>query len=157
MKAALIFFFAAVVPLGAQVVLPATGKKFETRTINGSGGNNGVSINGSTAPAPPPKARLVSYFSLSEVRQWKSSDGKSLLGSIIAYEESVTEIDAANPAAAREAAQKAPPPKLPEKPTLIRDGKVRLLVNNKPYEVALERLSDDDRKFVEDLNARLPK
>jgi aspartate 1-decarboxylase len=148
---------AAALPLAAQVVNPTTGKKFETRTINGSGGNNGVSINGSTTPMPPPKAKLVSYFSLSESRQWKSSDGRSLLGSIIAFEESVIEIDAANSAAAKEAAQKAPPAKLPEKPTLIRDGKVRLLVNNKPYEVALELLSGEDRKFVEDLNARLPK
>jgi aspartate 1-decarboxylase len=153
----ILLVLAAVLPLGAQVVSPTTGKKFETRTINGSGGNNGVSINGSTTPAPPPKAKLVSYFSLSESRQWKSNDGRSLLGSIIAFEESVIEIDAANPAAAREAAQKAPPAKLPEKPTLIRDGKVRLLVNNKPYEVALELLSTEDRKFVEDLNAKLPK
>lgn len=153
----ILLVLAGALPLGAQVVSPTTGKKFETRTINGSGGNNGVSINGSTTPAPPPKAKLVSYFSLSESRQWKSNDGRSLLGSIIAFEESVIEIDAANPAAAREAAQKAPPAKLPEKPTLIRDGKVRLLVNNKPYEVALELLSTEDRKFVEDLNAKLPK
>jgi len=156
MKTILLVLVAAL-PLGAQVVNPATGKKFETHTINGNGGNNGVSINGSTAPAPPPKAKLVSYFSLSEPRQWKSSDGRSLLGSIIIFEDSVIEIDAASPAAAKEAAQKAPPAKLPEKPTLIRDGKVRLLVSNKPYEVALEQLSAEDRKFVEDLNARLPK
>lgn len=154
---AILLVLAAALPLGAQVVSPTTGKKFETRTINGSGGNNGVSINGSTTPTAPPKAKLVSYFSLSDSRQWKSNDGRSLLGSIIAFEESVIEIDAANPAAAREAAQKAPPAKLPEKPTLIRDGKVRLLVNNKPYEVALELLSTEDRKFVEDLNAKLPK
>ena len=31
------------------------------------------------------------------------------------------------------------------------------MVNKKPVEVALELLSDDDRKYVEDLNARLPK
>ncbi len=153
----ILLVLAVALPLGAQVVNPATGKKFETRTINGSGGNSGVNINGSTTPAAPPKAKLVSYFSLSETRQWKSNDGRSLLGSIIAFEESVIEIDASNPAAAREAAQKAPPAKLPEKPTLIRDGKIRLLVNNKPYEVALGLLSPEDRKFAEDLNARLPK
>lgn len=154
---AFLLVFALALPLGAQVVNPTTGKKFETRTINGSGGNNGVSINTAPQPAPSSKARLVSYFSLSDVRQWKSNDGKSLLGSIIAWEDSVVEIEAANAAAAKEAAQKAPAPKLPEKPTLIRDDKVRLLVNNKPFEVPLERLSEGDRKFVEDLNARLPK
>lgn len=153
----ILLVLAVALPLGAQVVNPTTGKKFETRTINGGGGNSGVSINGSTTPAAAPKAKLVSYFSLSETRQWKSNDGRSLLGSIIAFEESVIEIDAASPAAAKEAAQKAPPAKLPEKPTLIRDGKIRLLVNNKPREVALALLSPEDRKFAEDLNARLPK
>lgn len=143
--------------LSAQVVVPSTGKKFETRTINGSSGTGGVSVNGGLAPTPPTKAKLVSYFSLSEVRQWQSTDGKSLLGSIIAFEDSVMEIDARDPAAARAAAQKAPPAKPPAKFTLIRNGKVRLLVNHKPYEVPLERLSEGDRKFVDDLNAKLPK
>ncbi len=46
---------------------------------------------------------------------------------------------------------------MPDKPTLIREGKVRLLINKKPVEIPLERLSNDDRKYVEDLNARLPK
>lgn len=143
--------------LSAQVVVPTTGKKFETRTINGSSGTGSVTINGGLAPTPPTKARLVSYFSLSDVRQWQSSDGKSLLGSIIAFEDSVQEIDARDPATARAVAEKAPPAKPPTKFTLIRNGKVRLLVDHKPYEVPLERLSEGDRKFVEDLNARLPK
>jgi len=152
-----LFLLALALPLSAQVISPTTGKKFDTRTINGSGGNGGVSINTSSKPAPPTKTKLTSYFIFGEPRQWQSNDGKSLLGSIIAFEESVIEFDAANPAAARAAVEKAPPAELPAKPTLIRDGKARLLVNKKPVEVPLERLSDDDRKFVEDLNARLPK
>lgn len=156
MKAWLILL-AMAAPLSAQVVLPSTGKKFETRTINGSGGTAGVSVNNTTQPAPPTKTRLTSYFRLGEPRQWKSTDGKSLLGAIIIFEDAVIEFEAATPAAAREAAGKAPPPKMPEKPTLIREGKIRLLVNQKPVEVPLERLSDDDRKYVEDLNTRLPK
>ncbi len=154
---ALLLVFALAMPLSAQVVNPTTGKKFETRTINGSGGNSGVSINNTANPAPPTKTKLTSYFMLGEPRQWKSTDGRSLLGTIITFEESVIEFDAANPAAAREAVEKAPPAKLPDKPTLIRDGQVRLLVNKKPVEVPLERLSADDRKYVDDLNARLPK
>jgi hypothetical protein len=154
---ALFFVFALALPLSAQVVNPTTGKKFETRTINGSGGNSGVSINNATKPAAPTKTKLTSYFMLGEPRQWKSTDGRSLLGTIITFEESVIEFDAANPAAAREAVEKAPPAKLPDKPTLIREGKVRLLVNKKPVEVPLESLSADDRKYVDDLNARLPK
>lgn len=156
MKAWLILF-AMAAPLRAQVILPATGKKFDTRTINGSGGTSGVSINNTAQPAPPTKTRLTSYFLLGDPRQWKSTDGKSLLGTLTIFEDSVLEFDAANPAAAREAAQKAPPPKMPDKPTLLRDGKIRLLVNQKPIEVPLERLSEADRKYVEDLNARLPK
>ena len=156
MKAWLILL-AMAAPLSAQVVLPTTGKKFDTRTINGSGGSGGVSIGGTTKPPPPTKTKLVSYFMLGEPRQWKSTDGKSLLGTIITFEESVLEFDAANPAAAREAVQKAPPAKMPDKPTLIREGKIRLLVNKKPVEVPLERLSEEDHKYVNDLNARLPK
>ncbi|OYW75492.1 MAG: hypothetical protein B7Z37_13105 [Verrucomicrobia bacterium 12-59-8] len=156
MKAWLILL-AMAAPLSAQVVLPTTGKRFDTRTINGSGGNTGVSVNNATKPAPPTKTKLTSYFLLGDPRQWKNTDGRSLLGAIITFEESVIEFDAANPAAAREAVAKAPPAKLPAKPTLIREGKIRLLVNQKPVEVSLERLSEADREYVEDLNARLPK
>lgn len=156
MKAVFLVFAAVAMPLCAQVAGPTTGKKFETRSINGSGGNTGVSINSTPQPTTT-KARLVSYFSLSELRQWKSSDGRSLMGSIIAFEDAVVELDAANVAAAREAAQKAPAPALPSKITLIRDGKVRLLVSNKPFEVRLEKLSDEDHKFVEELQQKLPK
>ena len=154
---ALLILLAMAAPLSAQVILPSTGKRFDTRVINGSGGNSAVNINNAAKPAPPTKTRLISYFILGDTRQWKSTDGRSLLGSIITFEESVIEFDAANPAAAREAVAKAPPAKMPEKPTLVREGKVRLLVNQKPVEVPLERLSDEDRKYVEDLNARLPK
>lgn len=153
---ALPILLAMAAPLSAQVVLPTTGKKFDTRPINGSAGNSNVNVNNAAQPAPT-KTKLISYFLLGDLRQWKSTDGRSLLGAIITFEESVIEFDAANPAAAREAVEKAPPAKMPEKPTLIREGKIRLLVNKKPVEVPLERLSDDDRKYVEDLNARLPK
>lgn len=153
----LLVLVAVTVPLSAQVINPTTGRKFETRTINGNNGSGGVSINTTAKPAPPTKTKLTSYFIFGEPRQWLSNDGKSLLGSIIAFEESVIEFEAADAAAAREAVAKAPPAQMPEKPTLIRDGKARLLVNKKPVEVPLERLSEADRKFVEDLNARLPK
>lgn len=153
----ILLVFAFALPLAAQVVNPATGKKFETRTINGTGGNTGVSINNAPQPPATTKAKLTSHFILGDARQWKNKDGRSVVGSIITFEDSVVEIDAANPAAAREAVEKAPPAKLPAKPTLIRDGKVRLLVNQKPFEVPLDQLSEEDRKYVDDLNARLPK
>lgn len=133
--------------LPAQVV-PATPKKFTTRSLSESS-STGIS----SAPKPPEiTTRMVTYFALSEPRQWKSADGRSLLGKLIAFEDMVVEAKGAN-AAASKAAAAAPPPEPPAKPTVIKDGRVRLLVNSKPYEVALDRLSEGDRKFAEDIKA----
>lgn len=155
MKAACLVVFSLALPAAAQVAAPATPGKFTSRTVGGAGGTAGVSIH-PTPQAASTKARLVSHFSLCEARQWKSSDGRSVVGSLIAFEDAVVEIDAATPAAAREAALKAPPATLPAKLTLVRDGKVRLLVSNKPFEIMLDRLSSADRQFVEDLRQRMP-
>lgn len=134
--------------LPAQVV-PATPKKFTTRSLSESS-STGIS----SAPKPPEiTTRMVTYFALSEPRQWKSADGKSLLGKLIAFEDLVVEAKGASAAASKAAAAAAPPPEPPAKPTVIKDGRVRLLVNSKPYEVALDRLSADDRKFAEDVKA----
>jgi hypothetical protein len=59
---AFLLIFAVALPLSAQVINPTTGKKFETRELNGSGGSGGVSINAATNPAPPTKTKLTSYF-----------------------------------------------------------------------------------------------
>jgi hypothetical protein len=67
----------------------------------------------------------------------------------------VIEFDAVNPAAAREAVEKAPPAQLPTKPTLIRGDRVRLMVNKKPIEVSLTLLSEDDRQYVDNLKSRI--
>ena len=152
---AIFLALSATLTLNAQLTVPTTGGKFETRGING---NSSVTIKDGFSPKPaaPTKTKLTSYFLLGESRQWKSKDGRSLLGTIIAFEDSVIEFDAANPAAAREAVEKAPPAKLPAKPTLIRDDRVRLMVNKKPVEVSLTLLSEDDRKYVDDLKARIP-
>ena len=39
-------------------------------------------------------------------------------------------------------------PAMPAKITVVRDGKARLLVNSKPYEVALDRLGEDEQNFI---------
>ena len=152
---AIFLALSATLTLNAQLTVPPTGGKFETRGING---NSSVTIKDGASPKPaaPTKTKLTSYFLLGEPRQWKSKDGRSLLGTIIAFEESVIEFDAANPAAAREAVEKAPPAKLPAKPTLIRDDRVRLMVNKKPVEVSLTLLSEDGRQYVDGLKARIP-
>ncbi|MEI6535455.1 MAG: hypothetical protein WCN98_08960 [Verrucomicrobiaceae bacterium] len=134
--------------LGAQVV-PATPKKFTTR-MTGGGGASDIGV--ATIPKPQEKTvRTITYVSLSETRQWKSSEGKTLLGKLIAFEDLVveTKISAnAQPSAAT-------PPPMPEKPTVVRDAKARLLIDSKPYELPLDRLSDDDQKFIENIRVSI--
>ncbi len=133
--------------LHSQVV-PSTPTKFSTR-ITGGGTNGSASI-GMTPKAPTDTTvRTVTYVALSDSRQWKSTDGKSLIGKLIAFEDLVVETKIA----AGAKPEPGPLPAMPEKPTVIRDSKARLLVDNKPYEVPLTRLGDDERKFIENLQA----
>jgi hypothetical protein len=37
----------------------------------------------------------------------------------------------------------------PANPTVVKDGKARLLVDTRPYELPLDRLSQADRDFIE--------
>ncbi len=156
MKTVLLFSLLSTASLIAQIALPTTPTKFGTRSLNGGSGSGNASVNATTPPSET-KARLVSYFSLDTPRQWKSSDGRSLIGNIIAYEESVVEVKAANAGAAAAAAQNAPAPKRPDKFTIVRDDKVRLLVNQKAVEVALSSLSEEDRQYVAKMNEALAK
>ncbi|MBL9133616.1 MAG: hypothetical protein JNG86_20570 [Verrucomicrobiaceae bacterium] len=151
MKTMLFILAVAAGQAAGQVATPTTPTKFGTRAMTGgtSGGNASVNV---TTPPAETTVRLVSHFTLDKPRQWKSTDGRSLLGSIIAFEDSVVEMKAANRAAAMVAAQNAPAPKPPEKFTIIHDGKVRLLVNQKPVEVPLDRLSEEDRAYVTTVN-----
>jgi hypothetical protein len=134
------------VTVGAQVI-PATPKKFTKRGMGGATGSSGGIVTpggginfGPTNPAAATKVRYTTHIALSEPRQWKSTDGKSLLGKLIAFEDLVMET-----------AKGAPPPTFtpPANPTVVKDGKARLLVETKTYELPLERLAPDDREFVE--------
>ncbi len=139
---AALILFGGGVALQAQVVIPATPKKFTKRTM--PGGTGGFTITpgvAPSAPAPPPTVRTVTYVTLSGARQWTSTDGKPLLAKLIAFEQVVTESKAQDPAPAA--------PTLPAKPTVVRDGRVRLLAGTTPYELPLERLSPADREFIE--------
>ncbi|HCN27570.1 MAG TPA: hypothetical protein DIT64_02040 [Verrucomicrobiales bacterium] len=122
----------------AQVVIPATPKKFKTRSTGG-GGSGGTAT--PAAPARQPTVvREIQYFTLSDARQWKSTDGRSLLGKLIAFEQSEQTFVDGQPS--------GPAAQPPARPTLVRDGKARLLVGKTPYEVPLDRLSDEDRDFI---------
>lgn len=97
-----------------------------------------------------PVVKTITYLTLSESRQWTSSDGKALLAKLIAFEDIVTE--------STDTTSAPQPPAMPTTtPTLIKDGKVRLLVNRKPFELAVDRLSQPDRDFIENLRAAIQK
>lgn len=131
----------------AQVV-PATPKGFTTRSMGGGTSDIGIV----TQPKAQEKiVRTITYISLSEPRQWKSNDGKSLLGKLIAFEDLVVETKIEADAKPVPAA----PPQMPDHPTVVREAKARLLVNSKPYELALDRLSEDDQKFIETIRASM--
>ncbi len=77
------------------------------------------------------------------------TEGEPLSAKLIAYEDLVAEA----PKGSAEPVMPAPP----TKPTVARGGKVRLLVNQKPVEIALDRLSEADREFIAQLQASLAK
>ena len=127
----------------AQFVVPATPRKFVTRPIGGSttGGVQVIPHEG-TGEA---KARYVTHVVLSEERSWTSTDGKVLLAKLIAFDDLVVE--------APKGAAQPEIPALPANPTVIRSGKIRLVAEKKIYELALDRLSQPDRDFVEQIRA----
>lgn len=125
--------------ISAQIVVPPMPEKLMVRPIGGS-------TTGGVEVVPPSdaggkKVRYTTHIMLADERQWTSTDGKTLLAKWIAFEDVVVETPkgAAPPAA----------PVPPANPTLIRDGKIRLLAKQKPFELALDRLSQADRDFVE--------
>ncbi len=131
---------AANLPLAAQVI-PTTPKKFDTRGLGDAQGTNSV---GFTKAPPQIAVKTTTRIVLGEPRQWKMSDGKFFVGKLIAFEDIVTDGNAGTAA-----------PVVPKHPTVVRDGKARVLVNSKPYEIALDRLGPEERKFIEDTRAAI--
>ena len=131
----------------AQVVAPASPKKFVPRAIGG-GTSGGVQI--LPREDKPKMLRHTTRMLLSQSRVWTSNDGKPVEARLIAFEDMVVEVPEGAPA--------PEPPPAPKNPTVVRDRKVRLLVNNKPMEVPLSRLSQADQEFVEQIRkAHAPK
>lgn len=121
--------------------MPTTPTKFGKRDLGGD--TTGAAVN-----AVPPKqetiVRTTTYLSLSETRQWTSTEDKPLMAKLIAFEDITIEtVKGQTPADTQQL------PKLTGKPTVVKDGKVRLMANQRPYEVALDKLSQADRDFVE--------
>lgn len=140
-------FFSGAMFCSAQVDFPGNPlvgpKKYTKREVGGDP-EAGVSV---AAPAGSEMAKYVTHIVLYDVRFWTSVEGKPLAGKLIAFEDLVAQ-----------APKGAPPPEMPappEKPTLVKDEKIRLLVDKKPVEIPLERLSWQDREFIDGIQAAL--
>lgn len=123
-----------------------TSGKFKTRSTGG-GVDSGASLDQSKTAET--KVRYITHIVLFEYRMWTSTEGKPLEAKLIAFEDLVAE----TPKGATEPVMPQPP----ANPTVTRDGKIRLLVNKKPVEVALDRLCQSDREFIDQMKASLAK
>lgn len=137
LAAAVLLAFSGSLPLCAQAV-PTTPTKFDTKRI-GEAASGGGTV-GFTPQKPQVTMKTITHIVLGEPRQWMMSDGKFFVGKLIAFEDLVAEGHAATPA-------------VPKNPTVLRNGKARVLVNSKPFEIALERLGAEERKLIEDTSA----
>ena len=124
--------------LPANPLLPSTPKKFTTRPI-GSGTSGGVEVIPRDG-ADKQKVRYTTHIILSVSRLWTSTEGKLVEGKLIAFEDLVAETTKGAP--------QPTTPEPPASPTVVRDEKVRLLVNQKPVEIAINRLSPGDQEFI---------
>lgn len=136
---AALFPVALMAGLAAAQVVPAHPEGFTKRSIGG------VSSGGVEVPPKhgedPQTVRYVTHIVLSVDRFWTNPEGKLIQGKLIAFEDMVTE--------APKGSEPPPHPTPPESPTVVRDGNIRLLINNKPVVVSLSRFSAGDLEFVE--------
>lgn len=130
----------------AQVATPTTPTSFSIKPVG-----NTAEVGATVAKASVPAVKQTTYLTLSPARQWISADGKSKIGQLIAWEQSVAVVTTTSTAAKTDPT----PPPLKGKPTMLRDGKVRLLIDHKPYEVPLDRLNEDARTYISQLHAAI--
>ena len=128
--------------IAAQMVVPGSPKHMVSRATGG-GTTGGVSIKTADGTTDQ-KVRYTTHVVLADARQWTSTDGKTLQAKLVAFEDVVVE-------AAKGVQPAAPVP--PAIVTVVRNGKIRLVSTQKPFELALERLSQADRDFVEQSRA----
>jgi hypothetical protein len=138
--------------LNAQVV-PTTPTKFGKRNVGSmtdGGGSASLGLSPQSA-RPAPVVKEISYLTLSDARQWTSTDGKVLVGKLIAHEQMEQVLTSGQSATTTTA------PALPARPTVIRQGQIRLLVQQKAFELPLDRLSQTDRDFIQERDAAIAK
>ena len=115
-------------PLQAQniPVTPSTPTEFKKRDLGGSLGTGSVGIKRAKT-----KPVVISYIAVTESRAFVNQEGKSITAQLVAFEE-------------------GDPAKLKQQLTLIKEGKIRLLVKGrgKASVLPLAKLSEDDQAFV---------
>ena len=139
-----------VLPVAAQVI-PSTPSQFGKRStglLSESGGSSSVGLRPGKAQSQT-IVRQINYIALSESRQFTSNDGRTLIGKVIAWEQTEQQLTPGQDPALQ------PAPALPAQPTVLREGKVRLLVRQQPFEVAVERLAPADQKFIHQIQAAI--
>jgi hypothetical protein len=152
MKKRMIGLFAGWAMVGcaaAQMVLPGGTKNPGNRSIGGSvngGVDGGATINRKESQ---PAKRYTTHIVLSESRIWRNADGRTLEGKLLAFEDVVVEVPAGG--------AEPPAPVPPADPTVVRNGKVRMQVGKKIFEVALTSLAKVDQDYVEGIRAGLAK
>jgi hypothetical protein len=127
--------------LAAEVEVPG-GKGMSTHTTGGAVGGVGITTTNGNADS---KVTYTTHVVLADTRQWTSTDGKTLQAKMIGFDDIVVETP--------KGAAQPPPPAPPANVTVVRGGKIRLVATQKPFELALDRLSQADREFVERIRA----
>lgn len=147
MRTVAMLWCSAVLPLAAQADFPSNPtvgpKKYTTREVGGEI-DPGAKIE---RPAESGNVRYVSHIVLHASRIWLSTDGKPVTAKLIAFEDMIVE--------APKGASEPPMPEPPAKPTVVKEGKVRLLVERKAYEVPLDRLVPGDQELIEGIRSAI--
>lgn len=124
-------------------VTPTTPTQFEIKPVTGATAEAGATV--ASKPAAAPAIKLTTYLTLSPERPWTGPGGKILHGKLIAWEQTTTT---------------GPPAPIADKPitatpTVLQNGKVRLLIDRKAFTVPLDQLDLDSQKLIQDLHTRL--
>lgn len=157
-------------------VIPANPRTFGKRNLgNSSKFENSSAAGGASVgvgtPAAEQEVQRITYITLSDARDWTSTDGRKVTARLVAFEE-IRESSKPKPAGGgpeepptntdRPTTTTAPEEKpidLEQPPTVIRNGQIRLLRDRKVYTLALDRLIEADQELIRriDAAARKPK
>ncbi|MDE0570839.1 MAG: hypothetical protein OSB44_09170 [Verrucomicrobiales bacterium] len=106
--------------------------KATNKTISGSGQFGGASITTPKASPIKREVKKITYLAVTDDKSWINNEGKTIIGRLIAF-------DSGNK-------EKFIPP------TIIKDSNVRMLIGKKAYVFPLEKLREENRKEILDLN-----